>query len=351
MNSNISNPVKLNCKIGDIAYYLPKRIVDNAELSLRYEGWDEEKIFEKTGIRCRHVVDDEYVSDLAVKAAQKLFEKGAVSPQEIEILALCTQTPDYAFPATAYLVQERLSLPERCLVFDFNQGCTGFISGLSIVGSMLHAGFARKALLITSETYSRWCHPMDKGVTTIFGDGAAAVYLRMGFHEGGIGPFWFGTDGKGFKHLTVPVSGAHQFPYATQAYKEQKDNSGNVRTALNLYMNGPELFRFAINTVPSMVRNILSMAKKEMNDIDKFIFHQANAYILRNIQRKLAIPDKKMIYDLKDIGNTVSASIPIAIERAYERKEISPGERLLLVGFGVGYAWSGTMLTWEPDIV
>src|SRR5574340_719892 len=175
---------KLNCKISDIAYYLPQTIIDNSELTSRYEGWSAEKIYEKTGIKNRYIVaNDEHVSDLAVNAALKLFKRGFVNPKEIDTLVLCTQTPDYALPATSALVHDRLGLSKTCATFDFNQGCTGFIYGLSILGSLIHSGMAKKTLLITSETYSRWCHPMDKSVTTIFGDGAAAIYIRNADNE------------------------------------------------------------------------------------------------------------------------------------------------------------------------
>jgi 3-oxoacyl-[acyl-carrier-protein] synthase III len=342
----------LNCKISDIAYYLPETVVDNSKLASRYTGWDEDKIYEKTGIRKRHVVRiDEHVSDLAVNAALRLFEGGDVGPEEIDLLVLCTQTPDYALPATASLIHERLGLSDRCATFDFNQGCTGFIYGLSIVGSMIHCGLAKKALLITAETYSRWCHPMDKSVTTIFGDGAAATYIRSVINESGTGPFVFGTDGKGFQNLIVPLSGSHGMQKRDEADKEATDGSGNIRKPSNIYMNGPELFRFAISAVPSMVRDLLYTAKKNIDDIDKFVFHQANVFMLKSIQKILKISDEKMIYKMEDIGNTVSSSIPIAIVRAYEEGIISPGDQLLLAGFGVGYSWGGTILTWKPETV
>jgi len=344
--------ISLNCKIYDIAYYLPQTIIDNSELASRYDGWSAEKIYEKTGIRSRHVVNnDEHVSDLAVNAAKKLIEKGNLDTSEIDTLILCTQTPDYSIPSTSCLVHERLGLSKRCVVFDFNQGCTGFIYGLYIAGNMIHSGSSMNVLLITSETYSRWCHPMDKSVATIFGDGAAAIYIRNADNEDGIGPFVFGTDGKGFHNLMVPCSGSHGMLDITARTDEITDESGNIRTLSNLYMNGPELFRFAIGTVPSLVKDVLSASKTSFGNIDKFVFHQANFYMLKNIQKMLRIPDSKMIYEIEDVGNTVSASIPIALKRAYDKGSISVGEKLLLAGFGVGYSWAGTILTWNPDVL
>ncbi len=340
----------LKCKIADIAYYLPLNIIDNGVLSARYEGWCANKIYEKTGIRQRHLINEnEHVSDLAVNAAKELFKKGIVSPEEIDALILCTQTPDYALPASSFLVHERLGLPKKCATLDFNQGCSGFVYGLSIVGSMINSRLIKKALLITSEAYSKWCHPMDKSVSTIFGDGAAAVYIRAIEKEQGVGPFLFGTDGKGFKNLTVPFSGSHKIKTDDNKLIETKDLSGNIRSPENLYMNGPELFRFAITEVPNLVEGIFQVAGINMSNVDKFVFHQANLYMLKSIQKRLNIPHKKMIYEIEDIGNTVSSSIPIALCRAYEKNNISIGDKLMLVGFGVGYSWAGTILTWNPD--
>jgi len=346
----MTNSKVLNCKITGIAYYLPESILDNNQLARRYAGWDENKIYEKTGIKKRHIVAlDEHISDLAIKAALNLFGKKGIDPKDIDGLILCTQTPDYALPATACFLQDRLGISTRCLAFDFNQGCTGFIYGLSIAASMVHSGLLKKVLLITSESYSRWCHPMDKSVTTIFGDAAAAVLISPAENDCGMGPFIFGTDGRGFRNLTVPSSGSHALKAGDVALRESEDESANIRTPANLYMNGPELFRFVISTVPSMVNELLNAANNNIDDIDKFIFHQANSYMLRNIQNRLKIPQEKMIYEMEDVGNTVSASIPIAIERSWKADKVSSGDRLLLAGFGVGYSWAGMMMTWNPD--
>lgn len=339
----------LNCKISAIAYYLPESIMNNIQLAERFDGWDENKIYEKTGIRKRHVAGaNEHVSDLAYGAAMALFGEGNLKREEIDALILCTQTPDYAFPATSAIIHERLGLPKSCASFDFNQGCTGFIYGLSIAGSMIHSGIADKVLLITAETYSRWCHHGDRSVATLFGDGGAAIYIRHIDGETGMGPFIFGTDGRGFKNLIVPSSGSHTINKA-EAHQEFSDKSGNIRTLSNLYMNGPEMFRFTMQEVPLLVENLLQRAKCSLNDIDKFVFHQANAFMLKNLQAKLNIPDSKMIYEMEDIGNTVSASIPIAIKRAFKRGSIAKKNKLLLVGFGVGYSWAGNLITWDPD--
>lgn len=248
----------LESKLSLIHTYFPKKVLNNETLAERYDGWTAEKIFAKTGIRERHIVaENEFASDLAVKAAENLFSEGTASRDEIDVLIVCTQTPDFSLPCTAALVHKRLGLPEQCMTFDFNHGCTGFIYGLSIAGSLVQSGQGQKVLLITSETYSRWCHPDDKSVTTIFGDGAAAVCIESDKQGPGIGPFLFGSDGRGFNQLNVPVSGAHALNVKRSSLEAVVDKSGNTRTAANLYMNGPELFRFAISSVPRLVSNLL----------------------------------------------------------------------------------------------
>lgn len=336
----------LNCKIVDADYYLPRNVVDNLELASRYPGWSEEKIYEKTGVRERHIVsDDEHVCDLAQKAAEKLFEKGTVKPSGVQAVILCTQSPDYALPATACILQERLGLSKQCLAFDFNQGCSGFVYGLMLAGAMIHAGIVNNALLITAETYSRWCHPMDKSVTTIFGDGAAAIYINRSEHAH-LGPFVFGTDGRGYTNLIIPSSGSHK---KKGACRQTSDSSGNIRNDDDLYMNGPELFRFGITIVPAMVDEILAKVNMAIEDIDKFIFHQASQYMLKSIQDKAGIPDDKMVYEMEHTGNVVSASIPIALLRSCEKGNIKKGQHLLLAGFGVGYSWAGGLIHWDPE--
>lgn len=335
----------LRCQIKDIAYYLPEKVIFN-QAAIKTANKSGQDLIEKLGIRQRHVAEkNEHVSDLALKAAQKLFEQNNLSPKDIHALILCTQTPDRALPGPAFLIHEKLELPQTCMAFDYNHGCTGFIYGLALAGSLIHSGMINNALLIMAETYSKWCHPEDKSVNLIFGDGAAAIYLTESKDEN-MGPFLFGSDGKGYFQLTVPVSGSHAFENNPLSIAEQQDKSGNIRKANNLYMNGPEVYRFAMAAVPALVEKIQQKNKKP---IDKYVFHQANRYMLKSLQEKIGISDKKMIYDLEDVGNTVSASIPLSIKRAYERNQIHWGETLMLIGFGVGYSWGGTVLTWKPE--
>jgi 3-oxoacyl-[acyl-carrier-protein] synthase-3 len=239
-----------------------------------------------------------------------------------------------------------LCLPTTCGAFDFNLGCSGFVYGLAIAKGLIAGGMAKNVLLLTVETYSKYIHPKDKSVRTIFGDGAAATLIT---HEGSdtfkIGEFVFGTDGKGAKNLIVPA-GAMAMPKTEETSKETIDEQGNVRSLNNLYMNGPEIFNFTLDTVPDTVKSLLEKEKLAMDDIDLFVFHQANKFMLDSLRDKIGIPEEKFYVNMEDKGNTVSATIPIAIKDALDEGKIKRGDKLMLVGFGVGYSWAGCIVEW-----
>jgi 3-oxoacyl-[acyl-carrier-protein] synthase-3 len=325
-----------------IEYYLPDRVLSNDELSAEYGDWSGDKIQEKTGISERHIAaDGQCASDLAVCAAQKLFSTGSCRPEDIDYLLLCTQSPDYFLPTTACVLQDRLGLPTSAGALDFNLGCSGFVYGLGLAKGLVETEQAQKVLLITAETYSKFIEPGDRSVRTIFGDAAAATLIDAVPTDGDsplIGPFVNGTDGRGAPNLIVAGGALRQprDPGCTAA----PFPSGALR------MNGPEIFNFTLRVVPQTVKEILSKSCLGAADIDLFIFHQANQFMLGHLQRKLKIPDAKFWVGMKHCGNTVSSTIPIALKQAACEGRLSPGDRALLVGFGVGYSWGATVIRW-----
>ena len=329
-------------------YYLPEQVLDNHRLALELGAWTAEKIELKTGIRNRHIVrDDEYASDLAVKAAQKLFAQGACHPGDIDFLLLCTQSPDYVLPTTACLLQSRLGLAQSCAALDFNLGCSGFIYGLGLAKGLIESGQARNVLLITADTYSKYIHPQDRSVRTIFGDAAAATLIsRTESEECMIGPFVYGTDGTGGENLIVQTGGTRRPPAINPPLAE--DSDGNKRTINNLYMNGPEIFNFTLRVVPQTVKELLKSSGRQIEEIDYFVFHQANHFMLEHLRKKLTVPAEKFCVSMKDCGNTVSSTIPIALDGLHRERKIHPGDLLMLVGFGVGFSWGGTLVRWLP---
>ena len=327
-------------------FAFPSRAVGNEELAAEIKSWSAEQIESKTGIRRRFVVGpDECASDLAFAAARKLFESGACTPTEIDYLIFCTQSPDYFLPTSACLLQHRLALPKRCGALDINLGCSGFVYGLGLAKGLIETGQARNVLLLTADTYSKFIHPGDKSVRTLFGDAGAATLIGSVQSESErIGPFVYGTDGAGGENLIVPTGGMRK------AFIENPpssvDASGNFRTANNLYMNGPEIFNFTLRVVPEMFTDLLRVAGRKMEEIDLFVFHQANQYMLEHLRKKLGIPQDKFLVCMRDCGNTVSSTIPIALKHAVDDGKLRPGSLVMLVGFGVGYSWGATLLRW-----
>lgn len=326
-----------------VSHYLPEPVLSNEMLSEQFPEWSVDKISEKTGIYNRHIAPGEmFSSDMGVLAAEKLFRDYNIQPERIDFILFCTQSPDYFLPTTACLIQDRLNIPTSAGALDFNLGCSGYIYGLSLAKGLIFAGIAKNILLITAETYSKFIHPQDKSNRTIFGDGAAATLVSA---EGGvatIGEFDLGTDGKGAENLIVKRGGLR---YAkTEGTPVSFDEYGNAGNDNYLYMNGPEIFNFTSAMVPKLVDNTLKKNGLERTDINTYIFHQANQFMLHHLRRKLKIQEENFYIYMHDCGNTVCSTIPIALEEAIKTNVIQPGSKALLAGFGVGYSWGGCVI-------
>ena len=331
--------------ITGIRSYLPSEVLPNQQLAAEFIDWDVEKIFKKTGIAKRHLATpDETASDLGVLAAERLFNSGSWKPESVDFLLFCTQTPDYFLPASACIIQDRLGLRKDCGALDFNLGCSGFIYGLALAKGLIEIGLADQVLLITADTYTKLIHPMDKSVRTLFGDGAAATLISaVVSEEEFIGPFVFGTDGRGADKLIVAAGGFRKKPDEYTAIVKD-DGAGNRRSAENLYMDGPEIFNFSLREVPRAVNELLRKANITQDEVDFFIFHQANRFMLEQLRRKLKIPTEKFCINMESYGNTVAATIPMAMEIAISTGEIQDGFKIMLVGFGVGFSWGATLI-------
>ncbi len=332
-----------------IRHALPETVLDNEQLAAQFEGWPAEKIYDKTGILSRHIAGpDECGSDLAVRAAQTLMHDTGLDASDVDFLLYCTQTPDYVLPTTACILQHRLGLPVSCGALDFNLGCSGYVYGLGLAKGLIESGQARSILLLTADTYSKLIHVADKSVRTLFGDAAAATLVLGGHEETLTGPFVYGTDGAGAKNLIVPAGGMRKA--RVQDADLTHDDSGNARTVNNLYMNGTEIFNFTLRAVPDAIGQLLTRAGICQEDVDLFVFHQANRFMLDHLRRKLRIPAEKFVVEMEQVGNTVSCSIPIALQRAQEQGKLMPGALVMLVGFGVGYSWGATLIRWGASL-
>jgi len=265
-----------------ISYYLPEKVVTNEELVKEFPEWSVDKVAQKVGVDSRHLAaEDETAGDMAEKAARKLFEEYQINPKDIDFLMLCTQSPDYFLPSTACVLQDRLGIPTTARAFDYNLGCSGCIYGMAMAKGLIAAGIAKNVLLLTAETYNKYLHLSDKSNRSIFGDGAAACLISTeGFAE--IGEFVLGTDGSGANSLIVKTGGARQ-KTATGCFVE--DEEGHVWYDDYLYMNGGAIFNFTLDAVPLMIKQILEKNQMQKEDIDFYVFHQANKFMLNTIRK------------------------------------------------------------------
>lgn len=328
--------------INAISYHLPNDILTNEKISIKFPEWNVEKISTKTGISERHICkNDEFASDLALSAAEKLFKEHNIDRTQIDFLLYCTQSPDYFLPTTACILQEKLKLNTNIGALDFNLGCSGYVYGLSLAKGLILGGMAKSVLFITAETYSKFIHEKDKSNKTIFGDAASATLITDQPGKFVIGDFIFGTDGTGAENLIVK-NGAVRNLYR-KSY-DHVDEFGNIRNDNNLYMNGSEIFNFTSESIPKLTKQILLKIGLELIDIDLFVFHQANKYMLNHIRKKIGIPEEKFFISMNHCGNTVSSTIPIALYDAMKLGKFDLINNCLLEGFGVGYSWAACFL-------
>lgn len=327
-----------------ISYYLPERVVTNEELVKAFPEWSVEKVAQKVGVNSRHLAaSDETAGDMAEKAARKLFEEYHIQPESIDFLLLCTQSPDYFLPSTACILQDRLGIPTSAGAFDYNLGCSGCIYGMAVAKGLIAAGIAKNILLLTAETYNKYLHPEDKSNRSIFGDGAAACLISTeGFAE--IQDFVLGTDGKGADNLIVKTGAArHKLPTG----KSQEDDEGHIWYDDYLYMNGGAIFNFTLDAVPGMIQQLLEKHHLSQDDINYYVFHQANKFMLSTIRKFCVLPKDKFYINMENVGNTVSSTVLIGLKDSIERQVIKPNDTVMIAGFGVGLSWGGTILKFQ----
>ncbi|HZK94656.1 MAG TPA: ketoacyl-ACP synthase III [Prolixibacteraceae bacterium] len=323
-----------------ISYYLPKTILTNEDIVKQFPEWTIEKIDAKIGISKRHnASENETATDMAVEAGNKLFEEYSFDRANIDYLLFCTQSPDYFLPTSACVIQHRLGLPTNIGAFDINLGCSGFIYGISVAKGLIAGGMAKNVLLITSETYSKHLHPKDKGNRTIFGDAAAATLVSTeGFAD--ILNFSFGTDGQGANNLIVKTGGMRQREPLNDLEFDEFDNP---KSSDYLYMDGAAILNYTLDYFPPLVFDTLQKNSLELQDIDLFVFHQANKYLMTLLRKKLRIQEEKYFRYYEEVGNTVSSTIPIALIEAFKGGFVKKGYNVMSAAPGLGYSWAGVI--------
>ena len=313
--------------IKKIEYYLPNVTENGQDLLNDNPDWSIEDIQSKTGIYQRHIATEEDMIEMARLATEKLFDNG-VNRDVIDLLILVTQSPAYPLPTSACILHGKLNLKKSCMAFDVNLGCSGFVYALAMCSSLIESGIASSGLIVCSETYTKYIDSSDRTCRPLFSDGAAAVLIAKSSDDK-IGPFELGTDGSGAEYLIV------------------KPNVDEPSLPDKLYMNGSQVFMFTMNRVPKCVDALLDSSAINLNDIDMFIFHQASKLVIENLIRRLELDEEKVFVNYKNVGNTVSASIPIALKDAAIQGRLKEGDTVMLIGFGVGLSWGATLVRWS----
>lgn len=327
--------------IKSISYYLPEKVVTNEQLLVDFPEWSVDKVAAKVGVFSRHLAgEEETAGDMAEKAALKLFREYNINPQEIDFLLLCTQSPDYYLPSTSCILQHKLGLRTNIGAFDYNLGCSGCVYGLAVAKGLIVGGIAKNVLLLTAETYNKYLHHSDKSNRSIFGDGAAACLVSSeGIAE--IGEFSLGTDGGGAESLIVKTGGARQKQVTGRSVT---DEEGHVWYDDYLYMNGGGIFNFTLEAVPELMKQVLARNGLNKDEIDYYVFHQANKFMLNTIRKVCVLPKDKFYINLETTGNTVSSTVMIGLKNCLENGHIVQGMRVMVTGFGVGLSWAGCVL-------
>ncbi len=336
-------------RIAGIASVVPQE-GRTPESSAEFFGLEKaRKIGQNLGVRTRRVVSGTVcTSDLCFEAASRLMQALHWSPGEIAGLIFVTQTPDYLFPATSHVLHHRLGLPSSCYAFDVNLGCSGYVYGLWMAASLMQ-NVKGNVLLLVGDTISRVASPQDQSVALLFGDAGTATALAP---DADAPPIFFelGADGSGFDNLIVRAGGFRNPSTPESAIRTLREGQ-NIRSDQDMFMDGAEIFAFALQRVPPLVKAVLQNARREMDEIDGFVFHQANRFMLEHLAKRIGIPAGKFVIALEDYGNTSSASIPLAISGSRLRTRVQESSlRLLLAGFGVGLSWAAVILNCGPAV-
>ena len=331
----------MGASIKAISYYLPDKILGNEELSSIFPEYSPEEIFRRSGVKERYIsAPAELPSDLAVKAAEKFFTEHNIDRKEIDFIIFCALILDRQAPATACSLQNRLNLSQHIGAIDLPLGCSGYVYSLSLAKSLIYGGIAKKVLILAGDCITKTIHPQDHALRLLFGDAMTATLVEQDQDEK-IGSFVFGSDGSGAESLIIKECNARENA-STEWQELNKDANGMPYG--RLYMEGMEVLSFTLKRVPEIVNGILEKEHLTMNDIDIFIFHQPGQFVLEKLRRKMSIPEEKFFVNIQNRGNTVSATIPIAIYDALKAGRIKKGDRILIAGFGIGLSWGATII-------
>lgn len=322
-------------KVQGITVCVPSNINENIDYNIIPEE-NRLAFIDAIGIERRHVVNvDICTSDMCVAAAEHLIDKLHWNKEDVELLVFVSQTPDYKMPATSCILQHRLGLPKTCMTIDVSQGCSGYVYGLSVVGSLLQSGTIKKALLLVGNTQTKNTNYNDKSTYPLFSDAGSATALEYYPQGGDLFRLSFMTDGSGEKTIYIP-DGGYRNMVSPNSFVEHEFDGGIKRSNLNLFMQGDDVFAFVISNVPRATRALIEYFNVDLEKIDYFLIHHASKFIISKLKKKLKLPDEKVPILLKDYGNSSNASIPLTITTALSQEVLSRPLSLYISGFGVG---------------
>ena len=317
-----------------LGLFVPERVLTNHDLEKMVDTSDE-WIFERTGIRERHIAEPgQAASDVAVPAAREALERAGVRPEEVDLVIVATASPDMLFPASASLVADQIGAVNAA-AYDLLAGCTGFVYALAQAYGVVSGGLARRALVVGSEALSKLTNWNDRGTCVLFGDGAGAALLER-VEEGGFLGFELGSDGSGGPDLCVPAGGSRA-PASADTVEQELHY---------LHMNGREVFKFATRAMVTSAERLLEECELTVEDVDLYVPHQANRRIIDHAVRHLHLPPEKVRINVDRYGNTSSASIPIALYEAMTDGALVDGATVLMTAVGAGLSWGSALLIW-----
>lgn len=324
-----------------VNYLLAPIEISNTDLCKQFPKYTEQKIFDSSGVSRRYkIVPDTLSSDFGAACGEAFFKKFPIKKEEIDFLIFCTEGPDYLTPSTSCIVQHKLGLNTSIGTYDLTFGCSGYTYGLSLAKALVESGMAQNVLFICADIPTCVLPHNAPALHFLFSDAASANLISNNPIGSKINNFSFGTDGSGERVMMLKNSSFNE-PKDKEWFQDPQNKGLKLG---RMEMAGEAVFNFVLKSVPLLIKDILQKNQIKFEEVDLFIFHQASGIILKSLKRKLNIPDEKFISNLSEVGNTMSASIPVAFYEAEREGRIKPGMRILIAGFGVGYSWSGTIL-------
>lgn len=330
--------------IDGISYALGDNEITNDQLAYENPDWEMLKVVERAGVFKRPIAKEgQSALDLSFTSSKNVLEMLNLQAHDIDALIYCTQSPDYLLPPNSSLLHGLLGMPSNVMAFDISHACSGFIYSLGIANSLIKSNTASRVLIVTADTYSRYVHPSDRSIRALFGDAAASTIISAS-SKMLIKDITFGSSGKHADRFILKNGGSRNGPRSDSMkfdFNEVKEKTADPNY---ISMNGIGILSFFNHAVPHSVRELLHRNNKTLDDIECFIFHQASLLALESIAKNLKIPNSKMIIDLAETGNLVSASIPVVLSRVLNERAFNPGDLLVLCGFGVGLSWGAALI-------